>query len=77
MPGLDLDGAAVRAQIDKAAENTLEASGQVGSDHSGSAELSLNRRWTNGWDVTAYAKAWWGGHEVVNTAGGVKVRKTF
>lgn len=74
---MDLNGPAVNAAIDKAADNTLEASAEQHSDHTGQAEVAVNRTWANGWDVTAYAKAWWKGDKVIDTGGGVRVRKTF
>jgi len=73
---LNLDGPAVDAALQA---NTLEASATATAhaDGSGEAEIAVTRTWTNGWDLTAYAKAWWTGQTVVEVGAGVTVRKTF
>jgi hypothetical protein len=92
-PTLNLSGPNLTAAIAKAADDgaSADADAAKGSnavalgfaqqpDGSGAAELIVDRTWTNGWDITAYAKAWWNGATTItmaNTTAGVKVSKKF
>lgn len=53
---------------------TLDAS--VTESREVAVAVSVNRSWSNGWNLAAYARAWWKGAAVVPEAG-VKVRKDF
>lgn len=88
-PLLNLNGPAVKDTIAKAAAdeataakgtNKLSADVAMQPDGSGQAELLADRKWTNGWDITLYAKAWWSGAATItkpNTTAGVNVTKSF
>lgn len=72
--GASADAAAARGS------NGLSAGFTEQPDGSGAAEVIADRTWTNGWDITAYAKAWWTGASTIaraNTTAGVKVTKSF
>lgn len=50
--------------------------------HVATGGVTVDRKWSNGWGATAYAKAWWNDAPVIPTdrAGyvvGVKATKTF
>lgn len=73
------DGASAEADAAKGS-NSMAAGFNMQPDGSGAGEIIADRTWTNGWDVTAYAKAWWTGATTItkpNATAGVKVTKSF
>lgn len=92
-PTLNLDGPNLQAALAQAADDgaAADAAAAVGTnglsagfteqpDGSGAAEVIADRTWSNGWDITAYAKAWWTGATTItkpNATAGVKVTKSF
>jgi hypothetical protein len=74
-PPLKLDGPATRETLDDLAEDTL-ALGAEAHGRDGQVHVGLQRTWTNGWAVGAYAKAWWKGDRVIG-GGAVEVTKTW
>jgi len=57
-PRLTFDSDAEVARILKEKPNKFTVSGFT-DGKGGLAKASYNRKWSNGWGATAYAKAWW------------------
>jgi hypothetical protein len=73
-----------QGSIDKAVKNTLELEAGVDQKGAGTAEVRIQRSWRNGWEVAAYARAWWHGDRIQpgtrpasGAEAGVEVKKTF
>lgn len=65
---------AVNAELERLAADDTRDSLEATVDQD-SATVAINRTWQNGWNIAAYARAWWKGDTRVEA--GVKVRKDF